>query len=74
MSGTTDPGNKSSAQIEREVEGTRARLTNTIEELRDRVSPGQMMEEAVSYFRGSAATRWCRTSGGSSATTRCPRC
>ncbi|HZF75358.1 MAG TPA: DUF3618 domain-containing protein [Acetobacteraceae bacterium] len=63
MSGTTDPGNKSSAQIEREVEGTRARLTNTIEELRDRVSPGQMMEEAVSYFRGSGGNEMVQNLG-----------
>jgi len=63
MSSTTDPGNKSSAQIEREVEGTRARLTNTIEELRDRVSPGQMMEEAVSYFRGSGGTELMQNLG-----------
>lgn len=63
MSSTTDPGNKSSAQIEREVEGTRARLTNTIEELRDRVSPGQMMEEAVSYFRGSGGNEMVQNLG-----------
>jgi len=63
MSSTTDPGNKSSAQIEREVEGTRARLTNTIEELRDRVSPGQMMEEAVSYFRGSGGSEMVQNLG-----------
>ncbi len=63
MSSTTDPGNKSSAQIEREVEGTRARLTNTIEELRDRVSPGQIMEEAVSYFRGSGGNEMVQNLG-----------
>lgn len=51
--GTTDPGNRSAAEIERDVERTRARLTGTVEELKDRVSPGQVAEQAMDWLRGS---------------------
>ncbi|MFC7478747.1 DUF3618 domain-containing protein, partial [Dankookia sp. GCM10030260] len=47
MSSTTDPGNRSAAEIEREVEQTRAGLTNTLDELRERASPGQLFEQAL---------------------------
>ncbi len=56
--GATDPGNRSAAEIEREVEGTRARLTGTIEELRDRVSPGQVFEQGVDWLRGSGGNEF----------------
>lgn len=52
-SATTDPGNRSAAEIERDVERTRARLTGTVEELKDRVSPGQMADQAMEWLRGS---------------------
>ena len=42
MSSTNDPGSRSAAEIEREVEQTRAGLTNTLDELRERASPGQL--------------------------------
>ena len=54
----TDPGSRSAAEIEREVEGTRARLTGTIEELRDRVSPGQIFEQGVDWLRGSGGNEF----------------
>jgi hypothetical protein len=41
MSSTTDPGSRSAAEIEREVEQTRASLTDTLDKLRKRTSPGQ---------------------------------
>lgn len=65
MSSTTDPGNRSSAELEREVEGTRARLTDTIEELRERVSPGQLFEQAIDYARGAGGTEMLRNLGRS---------
>ena len=66
MSGSaTDPGDRSSAEIEREVEATRARLTDTLEELRDRTSPGQLFEQAVDYFRSSGGTDFARNLGAS---------
>jgi len=64
MSGSaTDPGDRSSAEIEREVEGTRARLTETIEELRKRASPGQLMDQVVDYVRGSGGADFAQNLG-----------
>jgi hypothetical protein len=61
MSGsTTDPGNRSSAAIEREVEATRANLTGTLEEIRDRASPGQLFEQALDYAKQSGGTDFAR--------------
>ncbi len=60
---TTDPGNRSSAEIEREVENTRARLTGTLEELRDRASPGQVFEQVLDYARDSGGADFVRNLG-----------
>lgn len=49
----SDPGDRSAAEIEREVERTRARLIGTAEELKERVSPGQVAEQAMDWLRGS---------------------
>lgn len=65
MSTSTDPGQKSAAEIEREVEGTRARLTGTIEELKDRVSPNNLMDQAVDYLRGSGGQEFLSNLGSS---------
>lgn len=64
MSYSTDPGQKSSAEIEREVETTRARLTGTIEELKERASPGQLFEQVIDYARGSGGQEFMRNLGG----------
>jgi len=53
MSSSTNPGDRSAAEIEREVERTRARLTGTVEELKGRVSPGQLAEQTMDWLRGS---------------------
>ncbi|HEV7266656.1 MAG TPA: DUF3618 domain-containing protein [Falsiroseomonas sp.] len=55
---TTNPGDRSAAEIERDVERTRARLTGTVEELKDRVSPGQMAEQAMDWLRSSGGRRF----------------
>lgn len=62
MSGgsATDPGDRSSAEIERDVENTRARLTGTLEQLRDRASPGQLFEQALDYAKQSGGTDFAR--------------
>ncbi len=65
MSGTTDPGDKSAAQIEGEVERTRARVTETVEALRDRASPGQITEQVLDYVRSSGGTEFFRNLGAS---------
>lgn len=41
----------SSEQLEREAEATRARIAATLTELRARISPGQMLDEAIDYAR-----------------------
>ena len=57
-----DTGGRSAAEIEREVEQSRNRLTDTVQELRDRVSPTQMAEQAMDWVavlaRRSATTRY----------------
>ena len=65
MSASTDPGNKSAAEIEREVEATRARLTGTIEDLKERVSPGQIFEQALDYVKGSGGQEFVSNLGTS---------
>ena len=70
MSGTgtdkgMDPGNKSASEIENEVEQTRARVTETIEALRDRMSPGQMVDQVMEYARGSGGADFMRNFGTS---------
>jgi gas vesicle protein len=49
----TNPGDRSAAEIEREVEETRARLTGTVEQIKERVSPNQVAEQAMDWLRGS---------------------
>jgi hypothetical protein len=44
---------KSSAQLEREAEQTRAELTATLEELRSRITPGQLVDQTLAYARES---------------------
>jgi ElaB/YqjD/DUF883 family membrane-anchored ribosome-binding protein len=42
---------KETARLEHEAEETRARLEQTLGELRARMSPGQLMDQATDYFR-----------------------
>lgn len=42
------------ARLERETEETRARLEQTLGELRARISPSQLMDQATDYFRNSS--------------------
>ena len=60
---STNPGDRSAAEIERDVERTRARLTGTVEELKDRVSPGQMAEQAMDWLRSSGGRRFAGNLG-----------
>ena len=57
---TTDPGSKSAAELEREVEAQRAQVEDNLDQLQDRLSPGQMMDQLFDYARkgnGAAFTR-----------------
>lgn len=44
-------GHKSSAELEREVDQQRHRLEQTITEIQSRLSPGQLMDQALSYTK-----------------------
>ncbi|MCO6048292.1 DUF3618 domain-containing protein [Mesorhizobium sp. RP14(2022)] len=42
---------KSSAEIQREIELQRSRVENTIDQIQDRLSPGQIVDELLSYTK-----------------------
>ncbi|MFC3126105.1 DUF3618 domain-containing protein [Pseudoroseomonas globiformis] len=65
MSETTDPQGRSAAEIEADVERTRARVTETIEALRGSMSPGQVMDQVLDYARGSGGADFMRNLGSS---------
>jgi len=44
-------GTKSSAELEREVEEQRTRVEARIDEIKDRLSPGQLLDEALAYTK-----------------------
>jgi Protein of unknown function (DUF3618) len=48
----TDPGSKSAAEIEREVRESRADVERTLDQIQERLSPGQLLDQAVGYLRG----------------------
>ncbi len=46
---------KSAAEIQREIEVQRSRVENTIDQIQDRLSPGQLMDELLSYTKAGGA-------------------
>jgi len=46
---------RSSAEIEREVEQTRGELDRTVEALKDKMTPGQMIDELTQSLKGTGA-------------------
>jgi Protein of unknown function (DUF3618) len=60
---TTNPGSKSAAEIEREVKQERAHVERTLDELQERLSPGQLIDQAVTYLRGSGGADLMRNLG-----------
>ncbi|WP_181703475.1 DUF3618 domain-containing protein [Chthonobacter albigriseus] len=52
-------------RIETEVEEARARLTRTLDEIRDRMSPGQILDQALDYARQSGGGEFTRNLGRS---------
>ena len=53
MTDRTNPGSKSAEEVQREVRRSRAEVEETIEAIQDRLSPGQLFDQAVGYLRGS---------------------
>lgn len=58
-----DPGNKSAAEIEQEVRRSRADLEETLDAIQERLSPGQLLDQAFGYFRGGGG-EFVRNLGG----------
>jgi len=62
---STDPGSKSAAEIEREVEHSRAEVERTLDQIQDRLSPGELVDQAVGYLRTSGGAEFTRNLGDS---------
>lgn len=56
-------GNESTDQIERDLEHTRAHLDATIDALQTKLSPGQMVDQAVAYVREGGGADFARNLG-----------
>ena len=63
----------SSAQLEREAEQTRSQLAQRLDELRERITPGQLVDEAVDYAKDSGGGVFVRNLGRQ-ATANPPAC
>src|SRR3712207_1154829 len=58
MEGSTD-----TRHIERELEDTRSRLDATIDALQQKLSPGQMVDQAVTYFKEGGGVEFTHNLG-----------
>tara|TARA_R110002020_G_scaffold3766_24_gene16656 strand:+ start:6411 stop:7496 length:1086 start_codon:yes stop_codon:yes gene_type:complete len=47
-----DSENKSSAELQREIDEQRGRVENTIDEIQNKLSPGQLVDELMAYTKG----------------------
>jgi hypothetical protein len=56
----SDAHEKSSAQLEREVEDSRARVNETLSEIRDRMSPGQVVDEVMAFAKNNGGADFTR--------------
>jgi hypothetical protein len=63
MNTHTDPGTKSAEEVQREVRQSRSDVEETLEAIQERLSPGQMFEQAVDYLRGSEGNAFLRNLG-----------
>ena len=57
---TNGEGTPETARIERDLAQTRSRLDATIDALQDKLSPGQMVDQAVSYLKDSGGGEFGR--------------
>jgi ElaB/YqjD/DUF883 family membrane-anchored ribosome-binding protein len=60
------------AQLEREAEDTRAQLAQTLDELRERITPGQLVDQAVDYAKDSGGGMFVRNLGRQTAANPLP--
>jgi hypothetical protein len=59
----TSPGSKSADEVEREVQASRAEVEETLEAIQERLSPGQLFDQAVDYMRGSGGNEFLHNLG-----------
>jgi hypothetical protein len=59
----TELGSKSSQDMQREVQESRAEVEETLEAIQERLSPGQMFEQVVDYMRSSNGSDFLRNLG-----------
>jgi hypothetical protein len=48
----TDTNHKSAADLQHEIDRQRARVEDTIDQIQDRLSPGQLVDELLAYTKG----------------------
>src|SRR5215208_1315708 len=53
---TVDTNEASPREYEREAQATRHRLADTLDELHDRLTPGDMLNEVLTYAKGGSGT------------------
>jgi hypothetical protein len=58
-----DRNDRTSADIEREIEADRRRLGDRISAIQERMSPGQLLDEAISYAKGSGGGEYVSSLG-----------
>jgi hypothetical protein len=49
---------QSTSDLERDAERVRAQIADTAEHLKDKMSPGQMMDEVFNYFKDGDTSEW----------------
>src|SRR5690606_29826793 len=49
-----DTNNKSAAELEREVEVQRSRLSSTLDEIQSKMSPGELLDGFMDYTKGGS--------------------
>lgn len=50
-----DSDNKSSAELQREIEMQRTRVESTIDQIQEKLSPGQLVDELLAYTKGGGS-------------------
>ena len=59
----TNPGSKSPEEVQREARQSRAEVEQTLDAIQERLSPGQLFEQAVEYMRSSNGNDFVRNLG-----------
>jgi hypothetical protein len=65
MTDVQDRSNPTSSEIEHEIERSRSKVADTLRELRERMSPGQVVDEVLEYAKTSGGTDVARNLGRS---------